>query len=251
MLQLEGRRCLITGAGGGIGSAAAEQFAAAGARLVLTDRAEVLSQAPAPPGSLQFPAELTDPAEVGELFAAASAHLGGLDVLFNVAGGSGRSMGDGPVDACSLDGWRQTLRINLDTVFFCCREAIPRLKLAGGGSIINLSSVLATNAHELFATHGYAAAKGAILSLSRAMARSYAADGIRVNCICPGLIRTGMSRRAQADPAILAALAELQPLGAGFGSPDDIASAALFLASDQSRFITGAALPVDGGWSTL
>jgi NAD(P)-dependent dehydrogenase (short-subunit alcohol dehydrogenase family) len=141
------------------------------------------------------------------------------------------------------------LRVNLTSVFLMCRGAIPRLQAAGGGCIINVASILALRGHRRFDTHAYAAAKGGIAALGRAMAVRYAGDRIRVCTLCPGLIRTPMSARAQADPEILSELAGLQPLGGDLGSPEDVAGAALFLASDTARFLTGVELPVDGGWS--
>jgi NAD(P)-dependent dehydrogenase (short-subunit alcohol dehydrogenase family) len=109
--------------------------------------------------------------------------------------------------------------------------------------------VLGLVGHQRFDTHAYAASKGAVVALSRAMAVRYAGDRIRVNVLCPGLIRTGMSRRAQADREIAALLPELQPLTGDFGAPEDVAEAALYLGSNESRFVTGAVLPVDGGWT--
>ncbi len=122
--------------------------------------------------------------------------------------------------------------------------------MARCGSIVNLSSVLGlVGGDEDFATHAYAASKGGIISLTRSIAAYYARDRIRANVICSGLIATPMSRRAQSSDAIRARLPELQPLTGNFGSPEDIANAALYLASDQSRFVTGAVLTVDGGWT--
>jgi NAD(P)-dependent dehydrogenase (short-subunit alcohol dehydrogenase family) len=135
-------------------------------------------------------------------------------------------------------------------VFLVCKHAVPALRARGGGSVINLSSVLAlVGGDDDFATHAYAASKGGIVALTRAMAVTYARDGIRCNVLCPGLIETPMSRRAQADPSIVARLPELQPLTGAFGRAQDVASAALFLASAASGFVTGAVLPIDGGWT--
>jgi NAD(P)-dependent dehydrogenase (short-subunit alcohol dehydrogenase family) len=143
-----------------------------------------------------------------------------------------------------------TLTTNLKSVFLCSKHEIPELRRAGGGSIVNLSSIHAlVGGDEDFETHAYAASKGGIVSLTRAMAVAYARDGIRCNVLCPGLVRTPMSRRAQSDQRILARLPELQPLPADFLEPEDVAAAALFLASPASRFVTGAVLPVDGGWT--
>jgi len=172
-----------------------------------------------------------------------------VDALFNVVGASGRHLGDGPVEECTLEAWEYVLNLNVRSTFLCCKYGIPALRAAGGGSIINLSSVLGLVGHERFDTHAYAASKSAVIALSRAMAVRYAPDRIRVNVLCPGLVRTPMSRRAQEDPATVDALGELQPLGGTFIEPEDVAHAALYLASDASRMITGAVLPVDAGWT--
>lgn len=244
--RLAGRRALITGAAGGIGGASAALFSSEGAEVWGADLAgrelAALNRA--------TELDLTDPLQVAELFDQIRREWGRLDILFNVAGASGRAWGDGPVDSCTWEGWRKTMSVNLDTAFLCCKGAVP-LMSERGGSIINLSSVLGSGAHELFATHAYAAAKGALISLTRSMARHYAPQSIRVNAIAPGLIRTPMSRRAAEDEAAMRALRELQPLTGDLGEAADVASAALFLAGDESRFITGVLLPVDGGWSTL
>ena len=168
------------------------------------------------------------------------------------AGGSGRLVacyGDGPVHECSEEGWDWTLAVNLTSMFLICKYTIPAL-LATCGAIVNLSSVLGlVGGDEDFATHAYAASKGGIIALSRAMASYYAPRGVRVNVIAPGLIATPMSRRAQTDPNILARLKQLQPLTGAMGWPEDIAAAAAYLASDDARFVTGAVLTVDGGWT--
>jgi NAD(P)-dependent dehydrogenase (short-subunit alcohol dehydrogenase family) len=120
----------------------------------------------------------------------------------------------------------------------------------GGGSIVTLSSVLGlVGGDGDFATHAYAASKGGIVALSRAVAVAYAPRGLRCNVLCPGLVRTSMSRRAQEDPRILERMAELQPLIGDLAEPEDVAAAALWLAGPESRYVTGAVLPVDGGWT--
>jgi NAD(P)-dependent dehydrogenase (short-subunit alcohol dehydrogenase family) len=142
------------------------------------------------------------------------------------------------------------LAANLTSVFLCCKHVVPAMLDGGGGSIVNLASVLGlVGGDEDFATHAYAASKGGIVALSRAVAVTYAARRVRCNVICPGLIATPMSRRAQEDPRIRARLAELQPLLGDLGAPEDVASAALWLAGPQSRMVTGVVLPVDGGWT--
>jgi NAD(P)-dependent dehydrogenase (short-subunit alcohol dehydrogenase family) len=246
--RLAGKIALITGAAGGIGGAAVARFLAEGAAVAALDR-EPLPAETWPQGAevLALAADVTRDVEVAAAVEAAVARLGRLDVLFNVVGISGRRFGDGPVDACTEEGWETVFATNLKSVYLCCRHALPHM--GRGASIINLASVLGLVADPLFATHAYAASKGGVIALTRAMAVTYAARGIRVNALCPGLIETPMSRRAQSDPAILARLPELQPLTGAFGRPEDVAAAALFLASDDAAFITGAVLPIDGGWT--
>jgi meso-butanediol dehydrogenase/(S,S)-butanediol dehydrogenase/diacetyl reductase len=220
---------VVTGAAGGIGSAVAAAFADAGFDVVGLDREQ---------------ADLSHADEVGRAFA----ELDRIDALFNGAGMSGRPLGDGPVESCTEDAWDSVLATNLKSVFLCCRAAIPKLRAAGGGAIVNLASVLAlVGGDEDFATHAYATSKAGIVGLTRAMAVTYAPEGIRCNAIAPGLIATPMSARAQGDERIRARLPELQPLTGDFGRPEDVAQAAVYLAT--APFVTGAVLTVDGGWT--
>jgi meso-butanediol dehydrogenase / (S,S)-butanediol dehydrogenase / diacetyl reductase len=171
-----------------------------------------------------------------------------LDVLVCAHGISGRKLGDGPVDTCTEEAWDAVLNANLRSVFLYCKHAVPLLRAAGGGAIVTVSSVLGlVGGDDDFATHAYAASKAAVIGLTRAMSVSYAKDGIRCNVVCPGLIETPMSTRAQQDAGIRARLAELQPLTGDFGRPEDVAQAALYLAT--APFVTGAVLTVDGGWT--
>jgi NAD(P)-dependent dehydrogenase (short-subunit alcohol dehydrogenase family) len=171
-----------------------------------------------------------------------------LDALVCAHGISGRRLGDGPVDTCTEEAWDAVLDANLRSVFLYCKRSIPPLRAAGGGAIVTVASALAlVGGDEDFATHAYAASKAAVVGLTRAMAVTYAREGIRCNAICPGLIATPMSRRAQDDPRIRARLPELQPLTGDFGRPEDVASAAVYLAT--APFVTGAVLTVDGGWT--
>jgi meso-butanediol dehydrogenase/(S,S)-butanediol dehydrogenase/diacetyl reductase len=220
---------LVTGAAGGIGGAVCTALSAAGYAVVGVDRDE---------------AELTDEAQVAALFAG----LGRLDVVVCAHGGSGRRFGDGPVHECTREGWDATLAMNLTSVFLVCRAAIPLLRASGGGAIVTVASVLGlVGGDRDFATHAYAASKGALIALTRSMAVTYAGDGIRCNVVAPGLIATPMSARAQDDPAIRARLGELQPLTGDFGRPEDVAGAVVYLAG--ARFATGTVLTVDGGWT--
>jgi NAD(P)-dependent dehydrogenase (short-subunit alcohol dehydrogenase family) len=187
---------------------------------------------------------------VESLFGETVRALGGLDVLVHTAGGSGRKAGDGPLHACSDDGWDWTLATNLRSTFLTNRAAVRHfLAMKQPGVILNTASVLAfAPAPRHFDAVGYAAAKGGVVGLSRHAAARYAADGIRVNVLAPGLIDTPMAARALNDPAIVAYLRTKQPLGPGPGTAQDCAKAAVFLCSDAARFVTGAVVPVDGGW---
>jgi NAD(P)-dependent dehydrogenase (short-subunit alcohol dehydrogenase family) len=247
-VTLEGRVAAVTGAAGGIGRAVTDVFAAAGAHILAVDR-EVVGIEPS--GSVvAHRCELTRAEEVEGAIGAALEAFGRLDIVFNGAGISGRGLGDGPVDSCTEEAWDAVLETNLKSAFLSCKYAVPALLRSGGGSIVNLGSVLGlVGGDEDFATHAYAASKAGIIGLTRAIAVTYASRGIRCNAVCPGLIATPMSRRAQDDPAILARLPELQPLTGDFGRPEDVAAAALYLAGPESRFVTGIVLPVDGGWT--
>lgn len=246
---LAGRVAVISGASGGIGRAAVEAFLAAGARVVALDRA-----APAlpPPGPdlLPLAGDVTVPAACAAAVEAALARWGALHVLFNVAGISGRRLGDGPTHLCSLEGWDAVLEGNLRSVFLMCRAALPALIASGGGSIVNLASVLGlVGGGEAFATHAYAASKAGVVGLTRAIAVHYAPQRVRANALAPGLTATPMAARALGDDAVLAHVRRMQPLLAGPVGAPQVAAAAVFLASEAAAAITGAVLPVDGGWT--
>jgi len=256
MKRLQDKVALVTGAASGIGRATALRFAAEGARVAAVDINEaglnetVAAISAGGDQALPIVADLSVAVQVQQAIAYAGNRLGRLDSVFNGAGVSGRRWGDGPVDACTEEAWERVLTINLTSMFLVCKHAVPWLLRAGGGAIINLSSVLGmVGGDEDFATHAYAASKGGIIALSRAMAVYYAPRAIRVNVIAPGLIATPMSQRAQNDPRILARLEQLQPLTGRMGSPEDVAGAAAYLASDDARFVTGVVLTVDGGWT--
>jgi len=202
-----------------------------------------------------YVADLTKPEAVTEAVAACVAQFGRIDALFNVAGISGRRFGDGPIHQCSVEGWDATFDNNAKTTFLMCRAGLNQMLLqpvdASGlrGAIVNMASVLVASpeaAH--FATHAYASSKGAIVSLTRAMAAYYAPHKIRVNAVAPGLVRTPMSARAQNDPEILELMKTKQPLAQDLIEAEDVAQAALFLLGDSARNITGEVLAVDAGW---
>jgi NAD(P)-dependent dehydrogenase (short-subunit alcohol dehydrogenase family) len=171
-----------------------------------------------------------------------------LDALVCAHGISGRRFGDGPVDACTDEGWAAVLEANLTSVFRYARTAVPALRRNGGGAVVTVSSALGLVGGDAdFATHAYAASKAGVIGLTRAMAVHYAADGIRCNVVAPGLIATRMSERAQEDARIRDRVAELQPLTGDFGRAADVAEACVYLAT--APFVTGAVLTVDGGWT--
>jgi NAD(P)-dependent dehydrogenase (short-subunit alcohol dehydrogenase family) len=253
--RLDNKRCLIVGGTTGIGLAAARHFVAEGAAVVIAGRSlekgkealAVFERA----GTAQFVAcDASNPDEVEYLYRETIRALGGLDVLYHVAGISGRRHGDGPLHECTADGWQATIDANLKSTFLTNRGAVRYFLQAGQpGAILNMASTLAWSpSPRFFDTYAYAATKGGIIAMSRLAAASYADRGIRVNVIAPGLIDTPMARRATNDPTILHFLRSKQPLNAGPGSPEDCSAAAVFLCSDEARFITGAVVPVDGGW---
>jgi NAD(P)-dependent dehydrogenase (short-subunit alcohol dehydrogenase family) len=171
-----------------------------------------------------------------------------LDALVCAHGISGRRLGDGPVDTCTEEAWDAVLDANLRSAFLHAKRAVPLLRANGGGAIVTVSSALGlVGGDQDFATHAYAASKAGLIGLTRAMAVTYAPEGIRCNTVAPGLVATPMSARAQADPRIRARLPELQPLTGDFGAPEDVARACLYLAT--APFVTGAVLTVDGGWT--
>jgi NAD(P)-dependent dehydrogenase (short-subunit alcohol dehydrogenase family) len=255
MAALSDKVAIVTGGGSGIGRATAQTFAAEGAQVIVFDiEADSVDQTLASlngphPGSSRI-LDLTDAPQVASAIESVTSDYGRLDLLVNVAGGSGRKWGDGPADTCTIEGWDKTLALNLDSLFYCCKYALQAMLAQEKGAIVNVASVLGlVGGDEDFATHAYAASKGAVISLTRSIASYYAPRGIRANAICPGLIATPMSQRAQGSDHIRARLAGLQPLTGGFGAPQDVAQAALYLASDASSFVTGAVLTVDGGWT--
>jgi NAD(P)-dependent dehydrogenase (short-subunit alcohol dehydrogenase family) len=242
MNRLRDKVAIVTGGGNGIGLATAQLFVEEGARVVIFDI--IASSA----GSLRV--DVTSATEVESAIKDVIDKYGRLDIIVNIAGGSGRKWGDGPADSCTLEGWEKTLALNLDSVFYCCKYALQAMLTQASGVIVNVSSVLGlVGGDEDFATHAYASSKGAVISLTRSIASYYAPRGIRANVICPSLIATAMSQRAQESKHIRSRLSQLQPLTGDFGSPEDVAHAALFFASDESSFVTGSVLTVDGGWT--
>jgi NAD(P)-dependent dehydrogenase (short-subunit alcohol dehydrogenase family) len=257
---LQNKVCFITGSTG-IAEATAELAMSEKASVFVTSRTAkngiaLLEKLRAYGEACEyFEADLTNPAEVEAAVERCLARFGTIDTLFNVAGISGRKFGDGPVHECSEEGWDTTMTANAKSMFLVCRAVARRmLQQAVGengvrGVILNMASVLAFSPSPVFfATHAYAASKGAIIALSRAMAAYYAPHRIRVNVIAPALVSTPMSARAQANPAVQEFVKTKQPLEEGMISAEAVARAALFLLSDSANAVTGDVLTVDAGW---
>ena len=240
--RLDGKVALITGAGGGLGRVGAELFAAEGAKVVVADAVEDAGRATvdaihAAGGDAAFVAvDVSQAAQVQSMIAFAVEMFGGLHVLYNNAG-----------ILPPEDVWDRVMAVNLKGVWLCCRHGIPALIASGGGSVINVASLVALMGSAV-AQIAYTASKGGVLSMTREMAVEYARTGVRINALCPGPIQTPLMAELLADPAKRARRLVHVPIGR-FGRADEIARAALFLASDDSSLMTGASLVVDGGIS--
>ncbi|MGB8167793.1 MAG: SDR family oxidoreductase [Chthoniobacteraceae bacterium] len=252
---LDGKSIVVIGGTTGIGLSAARAFVQAGARVIVVGRNEesgAAAQTDLGTGAAVISGDARDPATAPRAIEEAVRRFGKFDGLYHVAGGSGRSMGDAPLDALTDDGWQSTLDLNLTSLMLSNRAAVRQfLAQQTGGSILNMSSVLAEHpSPRFFATHAYAAAKAAVIGFTKATAAYYAEKNIRINVIAPALVETPMSRRAAGDEAILHFIKTKQPLDGGrIGQPADLDAAAVYFLGDGSHFTTGQVLAVDGGWS--
>jgi NAD(P)-dependent dehydrogenase (short-subunit alcohol dehydrogenase family) len=253
-LRLANKVCLITGAGSGIGRATALAFAAEGATVAVADvdtgaaaatvdllgAAGIMAER-----SRSFEVDVTDPGSTERLAAEVIATWGRIDVLFNNAG----IAGVGLLHETSVESWDRVMAVNVRGVFLVARAILPHMIAAGRGSIINMSSCIAEIG--LANRASYAASKGAVLSLTRQMQADYAAHGIRVNALLPGTIHTPFVDRylrdSYEDPAAGMEILKRRQLTGDLGRPEDVAMAALYLASDESRFVLGSSMYVDGG----
>lgn len=261
--RLDGRTCLIVGGTGGIGLASARRFLEEGARVVVAGRSpEINGRALdelTPRNSVwEFAIELAEgERSIARLFEFALDVLGRrLDILFHVAGISGRELGDAALHECSTEAWERVMQINAQGAFLTNRAAVNRMLKqpldAGGlrGTVVNVGSVLDRSpSPKHFGTLAYAASKGAVRAITLAAAARYAPDRIRFNLLVPGLIDTPMAARAANDARLQPYLAAKQPMAGGPGKAVDVAEAALYLCEPASRFVTGSELIVDGGWS--
>jgi NAD(P)-dependent dehydrogenase (short-subunit alcohol dehydrogenase family) len=252
---LTGKRLVIMGGTSGMGLSAAIACIDEGARVVVAGRNEDTATAAGKQLKDSGKVVIADATkEDGADTAISICHesFGGFDGIYHVAGGSGRKFGDGPLHEMSLEGWQQTLNLNLTSLMLSNRAAVNYfLKNKQAGVILNMGSVLGFSpSPKYFTTHAYAAAKSAVIGFSKSIASYYATKNIRVNVIAPALIETPMSQRAVNDESISTFLKNKQPLDGGrTGIPEDTDGLAVFLLSDHSKFITGQVIAVDGGWS--
>ena len=241
MGRLAGKVCVITGAAGGIGAEAAWLFGDEGASVVGVDLVEGAV------GDLALTADVTDEEEVRGIYERARDAYGGIDVLFNNAGIAPRD--DGSVLETGLEAWRRVQDVNLTSVFLCCRHGIPHLLERGGGSVINTASFVAVMGAATSQV-SYTASKGGVLALSRELGVEFARRGVRVNALCPGPVDTPLLQELFAKDEEQAARRRVHlPMGR-FARAREIAQGALFLASDESSYVTASTFLVDGGISS-
>jgi NAD(P)-dependent dehydrogenase (short-subunit alcohol dehydrogenase family) len=261
--RLRDRVCLVTGSTG-IAGASARRLAAEGASVFVVSRTaehlvELERGISAAGGNAAWAvADLEEEAEIETAIDAAIERYGRIDGVFAAAGASGRKFGDGPIHELSAEGWDRTLGINLRSQALTCRAVVRQMlrqdpnSSGTRGSILLMGSVTASDpVPAFFATHAYAAAKGATTALMTTMAATYAPQGIRVNAVAPSLTDTPMAGRASADPQIRAFAARKQPLAGELMDPDEVAHAVTYFLSDESRVVTGQLLKIDGGWSVM
>lgn len=245
-MQLDNKIAIVTGAGSGIGEATVRRFAAEGAAVVVADvratKAEAVAADINDAGghAIAHHVDVARAEEVEGLVDACVSAYGGLDILFNNAG----TLRPGTAVELAVDDWDLVMAVNVRSVFLGAKYAVPVMSQRGGGSIINTASI--SGLHGDGGAVVYAASKAAVINLTRALSTDHAPEGIRVNAICPGTIETPPVQRMMSDPVVHQRNVDAHALRR-LGRPEEIAAAALFLASDESSFVTGEALVVDGG----
>jgi len=250
MFDLQNKVAVITGGNGGIGFGMAQGLATAGARIVIAARnaaksaaaVELLKSSGAQ--ALAIEVDVTNENSVARLFEQTQSRCGHVDILINNAGINIRK----PVQALAFEEWQQVVSTNLDSAFLCCRAAYPHLKSAGGGKIINIGSMLSIFGAGFAPAYG--ASKGGIVQLTKSLASGWAADNIQVNVVLPGWVNTDLTKKARVEVEGLHDRVLARTPAGRWGEAADFAGIAVFLASAASNFITGVAIPVDGGYSS-
>ncbi len=255
-MKFNGKTIAIVGGTTGLGLSAAKAIVEAGGKVGICGRSEESLRSAltslGPDNAMGISADASDSSTAPVLIdklVSAFGHLGGL---YHVAGGSGRSKGDGPIHELTDEGWEFTCALNLSSVIFSNRAAVRQFREQGsGGAILNVGSVLGFSPEpKHFASHGYAATKSAVIGFTKSIASFYAPENIRANVIAPALVETPMSERARNNQEIVDFMKAKQPLDGGrLGAPADLDEAVLMLLGDGGKYITGQTITVDGGWS--
>ncbi|MBB6405190.1 3-oxoacyl-ACP reductase [Arthrobacter sp. AZCC_0090] len=245
--RLKDRTAVITGGGSGIGLATAKRFASEGANVVIADIDPAAGEAAATAvDGIFVKVNVTDEQEVIDLFAAAKSHYGSVDIAFNNAGISPPD--DASILDTGIDAWRRVQEVNLTSVYYCCKYALPYMLEQGKGSIINTASFVAVMGAAT-SQISYSASKGGVLAMTRELGVEFARKGVRINALCPGPVNTPLLKELFAsDPERAARRLVHVPLGR-FAEPEELAAAVAFLASDDASFITASTFMVDGGIS--